>query len=531
MAEYTCSVCDERFDEEEKELTNDESKCILHCDKKDNFTSKSKIEYFKNKIYNLLIGQEVYTFVKVVFPNFNMKEWDSYSVKFSFEECIFYCNIDTNVDIYYFYKCIFYNNISLLENNKTDKYLFGRCTFFGTIHLGHGEYKNPIFSYCKFENKSTLISENAKFKADIFETMQGEYPSSITLYDSEFSGKFNIQDSNAKLNIHIENCIYDEEFSIYECKNVQTVFVVNSYFNKTLYISNNIIKDLNISQLEIKELSVLGGNNIKKLFCSNVTFQNFISFRKNVFESDVNLSNVNFLKKVSFIDSVIKGSFNLRDTLFYDEAHFIDISKYEDKLIPVTVDNRETARKIKDSFEQQNNIIEANRYYAVEMKEREKELEVTKSKNWFEWLIFKVQEVSSNHSQDALLALFWICVVGVFASYFSFYTIQDKMGNYVHFNLLPFLATMALSFSIIGCKYIFKRLEKMYYYFVFVFFPLLYYYTTNDSWFTLFANTINPFSIMTKGETLNLGMLIFKVIIAYLIYQFIVSVRQNTRRK
>lgn len=35
MAEYTCSVCNERFDEEEKKLTKDENKCILHCEKKD----------------------------------------------------------------------------------------------------------------------------------------------------------------------------------------------------------------------------------------------------------------------------------------------------------------------------------------------------------------------------------------------------------------------------------------------------------------------------------------------------------------
>jgi len=47
----------------------------------------------------------------------------------------------------------------------------------------------------------------------------------------------------------------------------------------------------------------------------------------------------------------------------------------------------------------------------------------------------------------------------------------------------------------------------------------------------MFANLINPFSIMTKGETLTLGILIYKVVIAYLIYQFIVSIRQNTRRK
>ena len=40
----------------------------------------------------------------------------------------------------------------------------------------------------------------------------------------------------------------------------------------------------------------------------------------------------------------------------------------------IKVKNRETARKIKDTFEKQNNIIEANRFYKLEMKEREKEL-------------------------------------------------------------------------------------------------------------------------------------------------------------
>jgi len=47
----------------------------------------------------------------------------------------------------------------------------------------------------------------------------------------------------------------------------------------------------------------------------------------------------------------------------------------------------------------------------------------------------------------------------------------------------------------------------------------------------IIAMNINPFSIMTSKEPITLGLLIFKITIAYLIYQFIVSVRQNTRRK
>ena len=62
-------------------------------------------------------------------------------------------------------------------------------------------------------------------------------------------------------------------------------------------------------------------------------------------------------------------------------------------------------------------------------------------------------------------------------------------------------------------------------------FCILYIYTAKDCALTNFANVINPFSIMLKGDPLNLGILIFKVIIAYLMYQFVVSIRQNTRRK
>ena len=45
------------------------------------------------------------------------------------------------------------------------------------------------------------------------------------------------------------------------------------------------------------------------------------------------------------------------------------------------------------------------------------------------------------------------------------------------------------------------------------------------------ADKINPFSIMTSKDPITFGLLMFKITIAYLIYQFIVSVRQNTRRK
>ena len=42
---------------------------------------------------------------------------------------------------------------------------------------------------------------------------------------------------------------------------------------------------------------------------------------------------------------------------------------------------------------------------------------------------------------------------------------------------------------------------------------------------------INPFSIMTELSNIDFVTFVYKIIIAYLIYQLIISIRQNTRRK
>ncbi|WP_419673020.1 hypothetical protein [Aliarcobacter butzleri] len=57
------------------------------------------------------------------------------------------------------------------------------------------------------------------------------------------------------------------------------------------------------------------------------------------------------------------------------------------------------------------------------------------------------------------------------------------------------------------------------------------YLVENDWQLSEFSKNLNPFSIMRGDEPITLGTLIFKIIIAYLIYQLIISIRQNTRRK
>ena len=117
-----------------------------------------------------------------------------------------------------------------------------------------------------------------------------------------------------------------------------------------------------------------------------------------------------------------------------------------ENLKPENIANRETARIIKDSFEQQNNIIEANKFYALEMKEREKELD--SKKDFFEWLVFKFHGLSSNHSQDWTLVLFWIININFFYSYLNIETNIWTLALKIPISLILILLIGCMIFKI-----------------------------------------------------------------------------------
>ncbi|MDX4060646.1 hypothetical protein Q6A89_08990, partial [Aliarcobacter skirrowii] len=245
---------------------------------------------------------------------------------------------------------------------------------------------------------------------------------------------------------------------------------------------------------------------------------------QNIEIDNLNFNENTFLDRLDFIDVEIKNKIDLQNSFIPTNSSFFGLKSSKGI---VDVANRETARKIKDSFEKQNNIIEANKYYALEMKKREEELEkdLKSGKNFFDWLVFKIHGISSNHSQDWLLTLFWIISftflsVSIEKIFSSSLTSSDK-------GVLSFLV-----FSIIVASNIYLSNTKKAYYLISIFiYYCIYSIFTQDWLLKCFSNKLNPFSIMTGNEELTFSALIYKIIIAYLIYQFIVSIRQNTRRK
>ncbi|WP_323591114.1 hypothetical protein [Aliarcobacter butzleri] len=266
-------------------------------------------------------------------------------------------------------------------------------------------------------------------------------------------------------------------------------------------------------------------NNAQTSFnLGNTNFQKFVDLRESKFHINVNLDDSSFEDNVFFNQCKFSYELNLEDTIFYEKADFFKIN------LEKGVSNRETARIIKDSFEQQNNIIEANKFYALEMKEREDELErdIREGKNFFEWLVFKIHGLSSNHSQDWTLALFWIINLTFFYSYLN---IQPNDKILVFKIIFSFIAIILITCMIIKIP---KNLERRWLTTIptAIVCYVFYGYLVENDWQLLeFSKNLNPFSIMRGDETITLGTLIFKIIIAYLIYQLIISIRQNTRRK
>ncbi|MEN5406989.1 hypothetical protein [Aliarcobacter butzleri] len=253
------------------------------------------------------------------------------------------------------------------------------------------------------EELNTIISElNVSFKnckfLDNVKLSRYNFTKDLDFAKCEFFGNFNLDNTNVKGRITFSKSFFYKKLDI-----------SLSSFSK-LYINYSFIYEIKTTYTIFKELSIFSNN----IFYSDVYFE------MNTFEKMAYFRNSIFLKKLNLRDTIFKENKSFLGISFKldnDKLNQMDLSEKSKKYVKSLeiekeyfLGDRETARIIKDSFEQQNNIIEANKFYALEMKEREKELEedIRKGKNFFEWIVFKIHGLSSNHSQDGTLALFWI---------------------------------------------------------------------------------------------------------------------------
>lgn len=560
---HKCSVCENEF--EAKYFDIAQNKCLLHC-KKDDWYEIEENENIKS-FYNALISH-------IAIQAFQLNKQDNFQpektriidflanldhdhniaatlkYKIILKDIIFpihgslnreynYINILNKLKIIEFKNSHFNDEITLSEEKKL---IFRRCTF---SEEWHHIFCNEIqYIECQFEN---FVIQNPSEDKRIVENhlLYNCSFRNIRCSGARFKKRFfkfnNINEYKKIDHIELRYCEFDEDFILTitdnDTKEDKEYFDVLSidfehsiFYGKVKLQYCDIKEKANFYNTKFIDLADFYRTKFNEVIFERTDFEKVAVFSEALFNQDVNFKYSKFLGYSVFRDTVIKGKLDLRNTIFDSnaDANFLDITSEERKRDEETqefygdpkviqVANRETARLIKSFYEYSNNIIESNKFYALEMKEREQELDKSfkDRKNVIEWIIFKLHGLSSNHSQDPVTPILWILNI---AYIYSIWTSSLQLDN-----ILSYPSCVIVLFAMLSKnKWYYKAILA-----VNLVLPSLASFVT----LAAIADKINPFSIMTSKDPITFGLLLFKITIAYLIYQFIVSVRQNTRRK
>jgi len=505
---------------------------------KEDIKSYFESSKFNNEKYNKVLKKITFRPYGIHFPTRKGNDDFDYLKIFNLFEEVFFDNCEFYIDSLelkdtkcLFEKCVF--NVEWMIDNYTihsdEKETYFCCTFNGKVS-SYSSGKENIYDYPQF-NYSCTFNENLEltnctFKNKLFTEFNSDEKEIKTLKLLKF-----------------DKCIFEER-TILNDYNIDGFSCVNTTFNDMLEFNNNTITDVLINNSEFKNTSSLMNSIFTNLIIKDSVFEENVDFKDSVFGIKNKLTeDSTTLKSV-----LIKKSINFRNVKFYygldiPDTKINDLSNFLKADLTVKYTPQDTYRRLKYEFDSIGNIIEANKFYQKEMEKREEDLKKELPKDFFEWVIFKIHGFTSGHSQNALLALFWIFIISYIYSYtFNFLDVEymkdiklDKIflksfiydiysTDLFHLFMLSFLMTLPY----ISANSI---INKNYYLLIGILTTFLYMYLTKDFTLSIVSNNINPFSIITEAGELSFDELLYRVTIAYLLYQLVISIRQNTRRK
>lgn len=495
-----------------------EGKCVLHC-KKYSYSNDFKEASFLSSFYNELLSnmvEQIHTdssrikeleltretiknyligdskpsrihkaqipkdiiFDKIVFPSRKGRDHFDYfklleRIKsIHFDDCSFHLSEIKIPSLEVFFQDCYFKTYWTVNNHKilnnVDNTLYQNCIFEDDVSFHYENLvddKNiySLFSDCNFKKKieisSAVINNQIFNNTPKIELELGE----LNIVNSSINNKFVL--NNSKLyKLNIENVTFNSRFEFKE-NTVNTFNIFNTNFHKIFdayksafgtYTSEKCIF-YDFSGFELCDFSF---SNKKLSTFKYVTFLSFVNYRNAIFHGGLDLENTNLKESINFLKAEIKS----------DNT------------------NRETYRIIKNSFDLVGNNIEANKYFALEMKQYKKEL--TNKKVSQEKFIFWLNEKISNFGMSYIRPIF---LIFIFAFIYQLIIIGYE-NNYLY-TIFP--------------KYNYQI-------------------SSVSDFFNDIASNIIPFGrFLSKG--LEFVSLIFYIIFASLIWQAVVSIKKHTR--
>ena len=357
-----------------------------------------------------------------------------------------------------------------------DKAHFKYSFFHNTVYFRFTTFNNAVyFSFSNLQNACIMI--NATFKNIVW------FHELISQKDFSFSSST------------FENIV-----SFYNLTLKNKISFSNSTFQSKVFFS-----DLNQKEITKKDKNVLIFSSaifseesyidfynfkIKSLKIENIqNYSNFVKFTNIKILENLTLKNSN-LTKIEFHNlNLTECKTEIENVSFIGHSGFTIFNNV--KWGKNIIGNRDTFRQLKYVNDQQGNIIEANKFYSIEMKKYKEDLKKESCKtNWQERFTFCINEKVSNFSQSWLRPLIWFFIVGIF------FFLLSNIVNIISFNYTHIHISIKNIFNLI----------------------------------TNFCEFINPFQAV-QNNNFSIWWLLNKIFSFIILYQFIVALRRQTRRK
>ena len=272
--------------------------------------------------------------------------------------------------------------------------------------------------------------------------------------------------------------------------------------------------------------------NIKKI--TTLIFDEELSSGKIVIK-DLDDNRKLTLKESNLVDALLincdfsNSDINIIHSLLFSGTNQIIFNNTKwPSIYDMTNCDRDTFRQLKQAYEQQGNFIEANKFYSAEMEAYKEELKDKKNKHrWQDRVIFWLNEKVSNFPQNWILPLAWYFVFG-----FLFAFVYNSESTIFKFQ--GFISTLILFLSIILFGLDFKKLKdfKRNLNLLIVTSGLNYFMNVPKASLEklfLFINPLNTSGLIDNKPRL-IWWILFRIISVFIIYQFIISLRRQTRR-
>jgi len=387
------------------------------------------------------------------------------------------------------------------------------------------------FSYFIFPN----FEERSSKAFNFFESKEKQsFMTNISFHKAHFIGKTNFHSVHFNKECDFSNATFHQDTRFNH-----STFATNSNFKRAKFVNEALFYNIVFQKKICFDESGFHGRTV----FHECKFHSFSSF--SLVSSKYRITFFScFAKHISFKYSRINHAYFVKNNFQYLNLHGIAIETpfFSDNKIKDA--ERETFAYIKHFFDNGNDYISANYYYAQEMRAYQRELFPKSNASFFKklyhWfnkpnlsdkLVFGFSKIASNFGQNIFLPLYWILFSGMLL-----------VGLKGEHNLLfigysfVFLVLFIISTTLFRKLLKMKKREDLVWLLsqTVISFFIIGYGLYGGEFISNFAKVINPVKMIRGDNSYCLGIelscLLLRIFIATMVYHFVIASKRGVRR-